>query len=139
MEKAFCYFRYFDGGKYNDIGFGRLDEPFSALAMQNFSIWGNNATEMLQMLQGRLSLGKAVTVSTPSHNPPAGTPSYIVPRHAYSVDYVNAQSGYIVLRNPWGKDFYDGVPTDTKPSDGYIVLTAGQFYGYFNGARWSDV
>jgi hypothetical protein len=106
--------------------------------MQNFSIWGNNATETLQMLQGRLALGKAVTVSTPTSLPGPGTPSYIVNRHAYSVDRVDLSAGTITLRNPWGVDSYSGLTTDSNPSDGYVTLTAQQFYGYFSGAQWSD-
>jgi len=138
MEKAFTYFRYNDGGSYNSIGFGLLEEPYNALALQNFAIWGNNPTETMQMLQNQVvNLKHAVTVRTPATNPPAGL--NVVARHVYSVDYVNWSSGYIVLRNPWGKDFYDGFPTDSNPSDGYLVLTTAQFTGYFSGAQWSNV
>jgi hypothetical protein len=138
MEKAFAYGRFFDGGTYAVIDGGRIWEPYEFLGLQNFEIWGNNATETLQMLQHQvLDLGRAVTVSTPDVDPPAGL--HVVKSHVYSVDYVNWSSGYIVLRNPWGQDYYNGFQTDSNPNDGYIVLTASVFFGYFRTAQSSYV
>ena len=42
-------------------------------------------------------------------------------------------------RNPWGADHLAGIPTDANPADGYITLTANQFYGYFTGGVTSNV
>jgi hypothetical protein len=43
---------------------------------------------------------------------------------------------FITLRNPWG---FDGAGNDANPSDGYVTITADEFFGYFTGAVGAKV
>jgi Ca2+-binding RTX toxin-like protein len=139
MEKAFTEFRS-GANSYNSIHGGNSNEPYNALAGSPSGISVSNLLDIKKALLD----GKAVSVSTPNSDPPAGT--HAVKWHVYSVVSVQTVSYQlpfigtievpisITLRNPWGTD---GGGNNDGSDDGYVTFTASQFTGYFNGATAS--
>jgi hypothetical protein len=149
MEKAFAA-RQVGGGQYSFLNGGEISSSLMMLGGSNLTaIKGGDAVSTLDNIQNELAAGETVCAATPNFDPTNGCPC--IGDHAYTVDRVNYVSGYrwttfglqyyhvpvsIVLRNPWG---YDGAGTDSNTSDGYVTVTADQYFGYFTGAVGANV
>lgn len=145
MEKAFADFRS-GSNSYNSIHGGGVNEPFTDLAGAPASVWDSSSqNNTLMNIKNALTAGKAVDALTPNSNATNGCPC--VKWHVYSVESVQTTKFYlpiigwieiptsITLRNPWGYD--GGGSTDSNTSDGYVTVTASQFFGYFTSASAS--
>ena len=139
-EKAYAFFRKNEGtyesieggtsgsilgelmpGAYNDLGVSsdtKLSVPFFR-------------DSVLTELRTALANGRAVTASTGLAPGLDGTPVH--GRHVYVVDQVNKNSSgaftTVRIYNPHGTDF-DGDAV-TGANDGFLTLTADQFYNNF--------
>ena len=130
LEKAFTAVRN-GSNSYASIDSGWMDESFSTLGLSSTGYYNpSSPTQLLQILQGQLSQGKAVTYATNV----AVDGSALISGHAYEVIAVNADATgkltSVTLRNPWG---IDGAGSDSNPNDGYVTVTAQQAYGSFLG------
>jgi Ca2+-binding RTX toxin-like protein len=145
MEKAFADFRS-GSNSYNSLHGGGTNEPFTDLGGSPANVWDSTSqNNTLLNINNALLAGKAVDANTPNSNPTNGCPA--VKWHVYSVVSVQTTkitlpfgitleiATGITLRNPWGYD--GGGSTDSNTSDGYVTVTASQFYGYFTGASAS--
>jgi hypothetical protein len=145
MEKAFADFRS-GANSYNSLHGGGVNEPFVDLGGSPTGVWDSSSqTNTLMNIYNALAAGKAVDALTPNSAATNGCPC--VQWHVYSVESVQMTSLYIpfygwlqiptsvTLRNPWGVD--GGGSTDANTSDGYVTVTASQFFGYFTGASAS--
>jgi hypothetical protein len=140
MEKAFAFSRS-NRGTYASTGWGGID-TFQVLNLGNSGIGRANAIDALQNVKARLDSGQAVITWTPG-SPPSDCPC--IGSHMYSVESVSLTTinlpffgeivtgGTITVRNPWG---YDGAGSDSNTGDGYVTLTADQYFRGFAGA-WS--
>jgi hypothetical protein len=149
MEKAFAA-RQVSGGSYNFLNGGEISTALMMLDGQNLTaIKGGDATSTLDNIENQLAAGETICAATPNFAPTNGCPC--IGNHAYTVDRVNYLSLFrwtsfglvyyhvpvsITLRNPWG---FDGAGTDSNPSDGYVTVTADQYFGYFTVAVGANV
>ena len=101
VEKA--YAEISSAGNYSSIDGGWMTQAFSALGLSSHEVdSAASGTALLQLIQGQLEAGKAVTFAVGT--PMAGT--NLISGHAYTVDAV-VTDGHgnvtgLTLRNPWG-------------------------------------
>jgi hypothetical protein len=128
---AYALFRGGDAS-YASIDTGWMTEAFSALGMQNRSIY--SSFSLGTRIDELLKSGEAVTYAT--EEVPAD--SKLLGYHAYSVVRVvrNSFGGVVsvVLRNPWG---VDGATLDGK-DDGYVTVSVAQLGAAFSGLVVAD-
>jgi hypothetical protein len=140
MEKAWAFARS-NRGTYAATEWGGID-TFVALNLTNSGIGRANAVDALVNIKNRLDDHQAVITWTPG-SPPSDCPC--VGSHMYSVESVSLTTinffgsdivigGTITVRNPWKTD---GAGNDGV-NDGYVTMTADQYFRGFSGA-WSAV
>ena len=138
MEKAFA-FRRTGAGTYASIEYGGAD-AFNVLNLAHTNVMGGTAIATLSNIKAALDANKAVIAGT-KNAIPAGCPC--VGNHMYSIESVDLKTvsilgttidlgSTITVRNPWHTD---GGGNSDGANDGYVTLSAAQFFSGFDYAR----
>jgi hypothetical protein len=125
LEKAFAAVRT-SQKSYASLNMGWMDEPYTLLgAASSGDYSATSPRALLEKVDVALAAGKSVTYGT--RTPADG--ANLVGSHAYAVESIIRDADgapmSVKLRNPWGTD---GYRVDDGVNDGYVTISALQFY-----------